>query len=286
MQCRSVTPHIWAHDGPDSTLYGLEPNFGCCTANYHQGWPKFVEHQFLRSPDGGLVAALYGPATVTVPDIAGGVTVVETTDYPFADTLNFTVTAHAPFPMYFRVPGWVRSASLVVNGRSVAVGPAGNLTKVLLSSGTSQLMLTLSCGITIERRFNNAAAINRGPLLFAIRVMEAWTTLKTYAYQSADYQVVNASAWNVGLLVNDAAPESTLKYQVVGSPGTKPFCPENPPVVIQAQGRVLPGWGEDTNAAAAPPTSPVHSASPLTSYTLIPFGSTKLRIAEIPTLDG
>jgi hypothetical protein len=25
----------WATNGPDSNLFGLEPNFGCCTANMH-----------------------------------------------------------------------------------------------------------------------------------------------------------------------------------------------------------------------------------------------------------
>ncbi len=25
-------PHVWTHDGPDAQRYGLEPNFGCCTA--------------------------------------------------------------------------------------------------------------------------------------------------------------------------------------------------------------------------------------------------------------
>ena len=36
----------WTTDGPESNLYGLEPNFGCCTANFHQGWPKLAASLF------------------------------------------------------------------------------------------------------------------------------------------------------------------------------------------------------------------------------------------------
>eukprot|EP01050_Picozoa_sp_SAG11_P014409 SAG11_NODE_1772_length_4273_cov_3.739578_9_plen_147_part_00 len=29
----------WKHDGDMSETYGLEPNYGCCTANFNQGAP-------------------------------------------------------------------------------------------------------------------------------------------------------------------------------------------------------------------------------------------------------
>jgi hypothetical protein len=29
-------PHAWKADGPMSETYGLEPNYGCCTANFNQ----------------------------------------------------------------------------------------------------------------------------------------------------------------------------------------------------------------------------------------------------------
>ena len=35
-QATKEDPHTWAHDGDMSTTYGLEPNFGCCTANFNQ----------------------------------------------------------------------------------------------------------------------------------------------------------------------------------------------------------------------------------------------------------
>jgi len=33
MQAVISNPHVWVTDGPDSELYGLAPNYGCCTAN-------------------------------------------------------------------------------------------------------------------------------------------------------------------------------------------------------------------------------------------------------------
>ena len=52
----TVAKRHWTHQRRDSNLYGLEPNFGCCTANMHQGWPKFVAHLWMATPDEGLAA--------------------------------------------------------------------------------------------------------------------------------------------------------------------------------------------------------------------------------------
>ena len=56
-------------------------------------------------------------------------------------------------------------------------------------------------------------------------------------------------------------------------------------IAIVMQGRVLDSWGLEHNAAATPPQSPVKSSNPMETITLIPFGSTDLRIAEFPVLD-
>ena len=43
-----IRDHVWQTDGDDSTGFGVTPNFGCCTANMQQGWPKLVNNVLLR----------------------------------------------------------------------------------------------------------------------------------------------------------------------------------------------------------------------------------------------
>ena len=36
-------------NGSESNLFRLEPNFGCCTANFHEGWPKVAASLYMPS---------------------------------------------------------------------------------------------------------------------------------------------------------------------------------------------------------------------------------------------
>ena len=66
VQCTVNPEHLFTTNGPESNLYGLEPNFGCCTANMHQGWPKLAAHLWMRTRDEGLVAAAWAPGRVAM----------------------------------------------------------------------------------------------------------------------------------------------------------------------------------------------------------------------------
>ena len=100
----------WTTDGPESNLYGLEPNFGCCTANFHQGWPKFAASLFMLSgaqdsdAQDGLVAAVYAPCEVHTALRGTPVHVVEETDYPFRGSVRLTINPAAPRSFPIAVP--------------------------------------------------------------------------------------------------------------------------------------------------------------------------------------
>ena len=60
----SLLTRPWTTNGPESNLYGLAPHFGCCTANFHQGWPKFTASLWMATSDRGLAATVYAPCNV------------------------------------------------------------------------------------------------------------------------------------------------------------------------------------------------------------------------------
>jgi anti-anti-sigma factor len=90
--CTKSGEHVYVNNGPDSNLFGLEPNFGCCTANFHQGWPKLVASLWMASAEGGLAKTIYGPCEVATS--VGGVPVKlrEETEYPFRDQVTIHVS--------------------------------------------------------------------------------------------------------------------------------------------------------------------------------------------------
>ena len=119
VQCTINPDHMWSTNGPESNIFGLEPNYGCCTANMHQGWPKFAAHLWMRTPDHGLAAVAYAPSEVQFNSQGVPVRVRLDTDYPFRDTLELTVTVDRPvrFPLLLRIPAWTREPRISVADR-------------------------------------------------------------------------------------------------------------------------------------------------------------------------
>ena len=60
VKCSRQKDPIFNTNSGESNLFGLEPNYGCCTANLSQPWPKFALSTFMRSDD-GFAAVVYAP---------------------------------------------------------------------------------------------------------------------------------------------------------------------------------------------------------------------------------
>ena len=278
----SLNSKPWVTNGPESNLYGLEPNFGCCTANFHQGWPKFAASLWMRSPDDGLVAALYSPCVVTTKVRGTMVTVHEETEYPFRGAVRITVAPETAvrFPMLLRVPSWAAGASVKVNGE-VAAGrvAAGEFVRVdRMWAAGDVVEVTFPMVPRTSRGFNQAVAWERGPLVFSLDLKGSWVKLREHG-PTADWQVFPTVAWNYGLA--GGAPE------VMESPvGARPFAAADAGVRLKVRGRQVNGWRSEDGVAGVLPLSPVTSTEPEVELTLIPYGAAKLRITAFPVLSG
>ena len=303
VECSVLDNRIWNTNGPASNTFGVEPNYGCCTANLSQGWPKFAAHLWMRSAedgrqaedgrlaDGGLAAVAYAPSRVETEIEGVPVTVTLDTEYPFRGTLRFSVTAEHPvtFPLWLRIPAWTTAdATVRIADGETGHPEAGTFHRIVREwRGTTEVVLTLPMAPALRRGYNNAVAITRGPLVYALKMGEDWRRIhEDEPYRElphADWEVYPTTPWNYALAVSEATLTGDVTF-AEHPVGEMPFSPDGAPVSATVKGRRVPEWGMEHGSTADAPHSPVTSSEPLETLTLIPYGCTNLRVTEFPIL--
>lgn len=265
---------IFRTNEPDSHLFGLEPNFGCCTANFGQGWPKFALFAFLRQGN-TILSALPVPSQLHDGDRH----IVVETNYPFENSMTYTIESGTEFTFRIRIPTFAKN--LKVDGVTVQTS---DLIFAIGSGETRRITVSFDTDVVLQDRPYGLKTVECGSLVFSVPVQYE---KKMYEYEKdgverkfpyCDYEYLPVSDWNYAYCSEEFIRENREVDAI-------PFSSEKPPVVIRTKVKKI-GWGledgyEMVCAKIPESTQPISEEMEMTLY---PYGCAKLRMTELPKI--
>ena len=280
IDCTRITGHPpFRTNSGQAHMFGLEPHFGCCTANFGQGFPKFALSAFMKASD-GIVSAVAIPSEVSDTYKGANVKVCLDTEYPFKNTFVYKVESDRKTAMKLRVRIPSFAENITVNGTPVA--KKGMLIFSGFDKGIIEIRIAYTVAPKVVQRPLGMVAVERGSLVFALPIESEWTA-KEYTsggverkFPYCDYSIKGISDWQFAL----AGGEFTVTESELSD---VPFSEKAAALKLTA--KLCPiDWGYAEgyrNVARGVPKSK-DAIGEERELTLIPYGCTTLRVAELP----
>lgn len=270
---RTMLMAPFSTNGPEAHLFGLEPNFGCCTANFNQGWPKLALSPFMHK-DNTIINAVMLPCVLH----DNGITIRLTTEYPFKNTMHYTIESDKDFDFVIRIPSFAQN--LTLNGKAT---DTKDLT-FAVKQGKTEIDLAFDTTPYLKERPHGLSALQMGSLLFSVPI-EYKKKMREYKllgverkFPYCDYQFIPQTAWNYGF----ADTEFEVSFNEIGK---YPFSQQEPPVTIKANMQQI-DWGHKPGYKTVCRKTPKSTTpvSEVTGIKLQPYGCSRLRMTEMPVL--
>ena len=150
--------------------------FPCCSGTLPQVATDYGINSYFRDP-GGIYVNLYLPSTVRWRAGGAQVSLTQTGDYPFADTVAMRLALSQPqhFTVHLRIPAWAGGARIEINGKrwpgGAEPGKFAALTREWHDGDRIDLALPRTLRLEpLDRTHPGTVALMCGPLvLFPIR---------------------------------------------------------------------------------------------------------------------
>ena len=265
---------LFRTNGQEAHLFGLEPNYGCCTANFNQAWPKFALSVFMHNGN-EVINAVPVPAELKTDDKH----IALETNYPFENSFRYTVDAKNAFTFRIRVPSFAKN--LVVNGEPVC---ADVLSFDVGAGEKREINIAFDTEICVDKRPHSLNAVRCGSLVFSVPIRYETNMLEyerdgvERKFPYCDYELIPVSDWNYAY-----CDEIFEIYR--NGVADVPFSSKTPPVTVKAYVKKI-DWGYedgyDTVCAKIPESrEPIGEKEEVLLY---PYGCAKLRMTELPII--
>lgn len=262
---------IWTTNGPEANIYGLEPHFGCCTANMHQGWPKFVESiAYLNKKEIAIYS--YVPSKMKSRSIDLEID----SFYPFKNTAKINIKVKKNYRLKLLIPSWAHL--FYVNGELQDKDIHGFLNYDLKEGETSLTIEFLRIPKWISRK--SGVSLLDGPLVYALKVEQEKQRINIddpmKVEPHADYEFINKSDFNYAVVSTIIKEEShkvdTSKSPFVSELPHKSIFVKTKQVAYKVKGNVVNLSKEIIN-------------NEVTQKEFIPIGINKLHMGELPFIN-
>lgn len=256
-----------------ANTFGLEPNYGCCAANMHSGFPKFTEYLALAHST-GLAFPVYGAATFATRHNGGELVIRETTDYPFKEDIVFEVlNAKGEVELHFRK---IENTDFVLTHNGVRI-ENGAFFKILAKQG-DVIAIKATPKLSVFDNPDGSISLKYGNLLMATKLTPEESYIKgRIPFEDRDY--TTSDEWRLAPVLKNG--EATVIKREVNAVSDLPF--EIPPFEITVKGALIENWKMTKNSAGIPQKPYVMKDAELT---LVPYGCTRLRVAQFPRIES
>ncbi len=277
IECSVSDKWPWVTNGPESNIFGLEPNFGCCTANMHQGWPKFARSLWYQDTDENFVVVSYAPCIIKKKIKNKCIRIAVEGEYPFEDRVKITIENNelCEFKIILRKPSW--SVDMAVTLNEEKLEPVDNKFIAAVSKSNEIIAIKFNSEPLIEKRGKGFVSVNLGPLVFSLNIESRWHRInhrnRYGEYSHGDWELFPDSKWNYAV-INEKM--DVLRQKV----GACPFSSKRPPIKIAIDAVEVENWEAKNGCIQIYPRKPKFGKKE--GLCLIPYGCAKLRITEFP----
>ncbi len=263
----STSNHNFFMRGLNWMSYRPDHEVQCCPGNIHRAMPNFISHMWMRTADGGIAAALYGPGSLQTTAGADQVPVIITaqTRYPFQQSIDFSIepAKTSAFSFSVRIPAWCAHAGLYANGQALNADlQPGSFFKIeRVWQPGDKVRLELPFALALDRWPGGGVSLTYGPHSLALPIparaeieLENSTTLQRQNTLAEHYQpralavkpefpawnLFPAGPWNYALCVDE---QSLQDLRVVWNEDCRdPLDAENPAFKVRVKARRVRNW--------------------------------------------